>query len=179
MTKNKSGISTPFLHSNPFDQVPICSGLHLMFNPSLERWTEFGVDCIFVNQLASISLVTTWTSLTSGRALHCCKKNAFNSICLILRVDPLRLIIPSAAEESQRRISCVASLVCSALHPHFYNQFHCCRKLTLARAQEYAATNSASSLLSAIVDCFLPDAVIWYQPSLPRNHDAVPLTLNR
>ena len=35
--------------------------------------------------------------------------NAFNSICLVLRVDPLRFIIPSAAEESQHRICCVVS----------------------------------------------------------------------
>ena len=44
---------------------------------------------------------------------------------------------------------------------------------------ESAATNSALPLLSAIVDCFLVHAVIGYQPSLPRNHDAVPLTLSR
>ena len=31
-----------------FDQVQICSGPDLVSNPSLERWTEFGVDCIFV-----------------------------------------------------------------------------------------------------------------------------------
>ena len=70
-------------------------------------------------------------------------------------------------------------LVSSALHPNFNNQVHCCRKVMLSRAPESAATNSASPLLSAIVDCFLLDAVIGYQPSLPRNHDAVPLTLNR
>ena len=46
-------------------------------------------------------------------------------------------------------------------------------------APESAATNSASPLLSAIVDCLLLDAVTGYQPSLPRNHDAVPLTLKR
>ena len=45
--------------------------------------------------------------------------------------------------------------------------------------QKSAATNSASPLLSAIVDCFRLDAMIGYQPSFPRNHDAVPLTLNR
>ena len=70
-------------------------------------------------------------------------------------------------------------LVSSALHPNFNNQVHCCRKVMLSRAPESAATNSASPLLSAIVDCFLLDAVIGYQPSLLRNHDAVPLTLNR
>ena len=35
-------------------------------------------------------------------------------------------------------------------------------------------TNSASPLLSEIVDCFLLVAVIGYQPSLPFTHDAVP-----
>ena len=45
--------------------------------------------------------------------------------------------------------------------------------------KESAAINSASPLLSAIVDCLPFDAVIGYQPSLPRNHDAVPFTLNR
>ena len=132
-----------------------------MPNPSLERWTEFGVDCIFVKQSASISLVPTWTSLTSGRTLHCSKKNTFNSICLTLRVEPLRLIIPIHNTRS-----------------NFNHQFHCCRKLMPSQAPESAATNSASPLLRAIVHCFLLDAVIGYQPSLPRNHDAVPLTLN-
>ena len=103
----------------------------------------------------------TWTSLTSGRALHCCKKNAFNSMCLVLRVDPLRLIIPSAAEESQHGICCVSS----ALHPNFNNQFHCCRKLRPSHAPESAATNSASPLLRAIVDCSLLDAVIGASPA--------------
>ena len=42
-------------------------------------------------------------------------------------LDPLWLIIPSAAEESQHRICCVVSLVSSALHPNFSKQFHCCR----------------------------------------------------
>ena len=40
-----------------FDQVQICSGLDLVSHPSLRRWTEFGVDCTFVTQSASISLV--------------------------------------------------------------------------------------------------------------------------
>ena len=70
-----------------FDQVQICAGLDLNSNPSLERWTEFGVDCMFVKQSVSISLVHTWTSLTCGRVLHCCKKNVFNSMCLVSRVD--------------------------------------------------------------------------------------------
>ena len=90
----------------------------------------------------------------SGRALHYCKKNSFNSICLVLRVDPLRLIIPSAAEESQGRICRVDSFVSSTLHPNFNNQFHCCRKLMRSQVPESAATNSALPQLSAIVDCF-------------------------
>ena len=111
-------------------------------------------------------------------AEHGCRKNAVNSMCLVLRVDPLRLIITSASKESHHRICYVVSLVSSALHPNLNNQFHCGRKLVPSQAPESAATNSASPLLSAIVDCFLLDAVIGYQ-SLPRNHDALPLTLNR
>ena len=117
--------------------------------------------------------------LTSGRALHRCKKNTFNSTCLVLRVEPLRSIMPSAAEEPQHRICCVVSVVSLALHPNFNDKSHCCRKLMPSQPPECAATNPASPLSSAIVDCFLLDAVIGYQPSLPRNHDAVPLTLNR
>ena len=130
-------------------------------------------------QFASISLVSTWTSLTSGRALHCCKKKVLESMSLFLQVDPLRLIMSSAAEESHHRICCVVSLLSSALHTKFNNQFHCCRKLMPSQAPESAAINPASPLLSAIVDCFLLDAVIGYQPSLPRNHDAAPATLDR
>ena len=79
-------------------------------HPSLERCTKFGVDCVFAEPSASISCVPTWTCLTSGRAPHRCKKNASNSTCLVLRVDPVRLITPSAAEEAQHRICCVVSL---------------------------------------------------------------------
>ena len=124
----------------------------LEFNPSLERWIEFGVDCIFVQQPASIAVVPARSILTSGRALNCCYWNTFNSMCLVLRVDPLRLRTPSSAEESQHRICCVVSFVSSALHPNFNNQFHCCRKLMPSQAPESPATNSASPLLSAIVD---------------------------
>ena len=48
-----------------------------------------------------------------------------------------------------------------------------------SQAPESAATNSAWPLLSAIIDCSVLDAVVGYQPSLPRNHDAVLLALNR
>ena len=81
-----------------FDPVQICSGLDSTSNPRLESSIECGVDRISVTRSASVSLVTTWTSLTSGRALHCCRKNAFNSMRLVLRVGPLRVIVPSAAE---------------------------------------------------------------------------------
>ena len=132
------------------DRVQICSGLDLMSNPSLERWTESGVGCTFVVQSASNSLVAAWTSLTSGRALHCCMKNAFNSMCVVFWVVPLRLSIPSAAEEPQHKICCVVSFVYLALHPNF-NQVHCCRKSMPSQAPESAATHSASPLLSATV----------------------------
>ena len=98
---------------------------------------------------------------------------------LVLRVEPLRSIIPSAAEESQHRICRVVAFVSSAPRPNFSSQFHCCRRSMPLQAPGGAATNSASPLLSAIVDCFLLDEVIGYQPSVPCTHDAVPLTLNR
>ena len=100
-------------------------------------------------------------------------------MCLVLRVDPLRLIVPSAAEESQHKICCDASVASSSVLPNCRSQFHSCRRPMPSQAPESAATNSASPLLSAIVDCFLLDAMIGYQPSLPRNHDAAPLALNR
>ena len=89
------------------------------------------------------------------------------------KVELWRLIMPNAAEESQHRICS------SALHPNFNTQFHCCRKPMPSQIPENAATNSASPLLSPIVDCFLLDAVIEKQASLLCTHDAVPLTLNR
>ena len=107
---------------------------------------------------------STLTSLTSGRALHCCKKNAFNSMCLVFRVEPLPCIIPSATEESHHRICCVVAIVSSASPPNVCNEFHCCRKPIPSQAPHNAATNSASPLLSAIVDCFLLDAGIGYRP---------------
>ena len=42
-----------------FDQVQILSGLDLMSNSLLERWTDFGDDRGFVSQSACISLVPT------------------------------------------------------------------------------------------------------------------------
>ena len=70
-----------------FDQVHICSGPDLVSNPSLERWTEFGLDCIYVQQSASIFLVSTWTSLTSvprsmvaTRTLPCRYVSSYESI---------------------------------------------------------------------------------------------------
>ena len=72
-----------------------------------------------------------------------------------------RLIIPSAAEESKQ-----GSVV---THPSA-----CLHKL-----QKVQQPTPASPLLSAIVDCFRLEAMIGYQPSLPRSHDAVPLKLNR
>ena len=100
-------------------------------------------------------------------------------MCLVFRVDPLRLIIASAAEESLHRICCDASVFSSSSHPNCLRQFHCCRRPMPSQAPKSAATSSASPLLSAIVDRFLLDAMIGYQPSLSRSHDAVRVTLNR
>ena len=122
--------------------------------PGFERWIEFGIDCTFVQQSAKISSVLTWTSLTSGRAHNCCKTNAFSSMCLVLRVYLFRLIMLTATEESQHWIGCDVEHVSSALFPDFRNQFRCCRRPVPSQAPDSAATNSASPLLSAIVDCF-------------------------
>ena len=92
--------------------------------PGLETCIDFGSDCTVVEQSASVSPVLTGTSLNSGRAHHCCKKNAFSSMCLVLRVDLFRLIILTAAEESQHGICCDVEQVSSALSPDYRNQFH-------------------------------------------------------
>ena len=49
----------------------------------------------------AMNRIRFWTSLTSGRALHCCKKNSFISTCLVFRVDSFRLMMLTAAEESK------------------------------------------------------------------------------
>ena len=82
------------------------------------------------------------------------KRTLINSMCLVLRVEPLRLIIPSAKEDSQHRIWCVVVCVSSALHPNFSDQFNCCLWSMTPQAPDNAATNSAPPLLSANVDCF-------------------------
>ena len=90
--EKKSGTSPPL---EIFDQVQICSGQDLMSNPCLERWTVFGVDCIIVKQSASMSLVCLHLDKSHlwSRAPFFCRENALNSICLVLRVEPSRLII--------------------------------------------------------------------------------------
>ena len=106
-------------------------------------------------------------------------RKAFSSMCLVLRVDPFRLITLTVAEESQHWICCDVGHVSAALFPDFRNQFRCCRRPKPSQAPDSAATNSASPLLRASVDCFWLVAVIGYQPNLPYTHDAVPLTLDR
>ena len=156
---------------NLFDQLQICSRLDLMSNPSLDSWTEFGVDCMFVRLSVSISVGATWTSITSGRALHCCRKNAFNSTCLILRVEPLRLIIPSAAKESQDKICCFVSLSSSAVHPNF-NQ----RVPLLSQAHAFTSSGERSNQLIFTIDhsscsrtCSRPDSTNPYCASCDAN----------
>ena len=148
-----------------FDKVQICSELYLISIPSLERWTEFGVHCIFVKQSANISLVPLGqVSLLVARSLVARRKRSTR--CVPFYESSPCAVSPSAAEESQHRICCVASSVSSALHPNFNDQFHCCRTPMPSQAPESAASNSASPLLSAIVDRFLLDAVIGYQVCL-------------
>ena len=150
-----------------------------MSNPSLERWTELvSTVSLLSNQQAFRSSPLGQISLPVARC-SVVKKNAFNSIC--------RLTTRSLALEHTQRCREITTqdLFCRLIRllgiasTNFNNQFHCCRKLIPSQAPESAATNSASPLLIAIFDCFLLDAVIGYQPSLPRNHDTVPFTLNR
>ena len=89
----------------------------------------------------------------------------------------VRLVARSMMQEERSQL---VAFVSSALHPNFSSQFLCSRRPTPSQALNSAATtNSASPLLRALVDCFLLDAVIGYQPSLPCTHDVFPLTLNR
>ena len=94
-----------------------------------------------------------------------------------LRVQPSRLIIPNAAEESQHKICCIVSFVSSELHPDVDKQFHCCRKPMPSQAPK--CSNQVRFTTAEIVNDFLLYAMIGHQPSLPRNHGAFPLTLNR
>ena len=92
-TPLSSIVSTEFKTEQDWIRSRICS---------LERQFGFGVDCSVVRRSTNISSVFTWTRLTSGRALlHCGKKSASSSMCLVLRVDLFRLIIINSAEESQ------------------------------------------------------------------------------
>ena len=131
--------------------------------PSLERWTAFGVDCLFVTQSVSLSLVSTWTSLTSGRAILCCKKNTFQLDVSRFASCPLRLIIASAADESHHKICCVVSFVSTALPPNFNDQFHCCRKPMPSQAPRECSNQL--NLTTAECDCRL---------LLARRRDRVP-----
>ena len=109
---------------------------------------------------------------------HLDKSHFRSRSTVVLRVDPLRLIIPSAAEESQHRICCVVSLVSSELHPKLQQPVPL---LSQARALTSSRVQRPTQLRHCCVRSltFLLDAVIGYHPSLPRNHDGVPLTLNR
>ena len=111
---------------------------------------------LYLRQTIGKHLARSHLNKTHSPVAHsiCCRKNAFNSMCLVLRVDPLRLITPSAAEETQHKICCDASVDSSSLHPNCSSQFHCCRRPMPSQAPESSATKSASTLLSAIVDCF-------------------------
>ena len=120
------------------------------------------------NQQASRSFPLEQVSLLVAHSIIV--KRTLSSRCV--------MIIPSAAKESQHKICCDASVVSSSLHPNCNGHIHCCRRPMLSQAPESAATNSASPLLSAIVDSFLLDAVIGYEVYLA-GHVAVPLTLSR
>ena len=86
LSKIKSGISItpPPLdpagpRSNPFEDW---IGLDVQ-SESREMYRIWCRLCLCQNSPQALRSLTTWTSLTSDRALHCCKKNAFNSMCLV------------------------------------------------------------------------------------------------
>ena len=67
-----------------------------------------------LNNPQAFSLVATWTNLTFWLCAPMLQEERFQlDMSPCLRVDPLRLIIPSAEEESQHRICCVVSFVSS------------------------------------------------------------------
>ena len=88
-------------------------------------------------------------------ALHFARKTPSAQYVSSCEWIPFLLIMLTAAEESQHWICCHVEHVSSASFPDFRNQCHCCRRPTLSQAPDSAATNSASPLLGAIVDCFL------------------------
>ena len=121
------------------------------------------------------SWVPTPTFRTSGRALHCCKKNLSNSMCLVLRVEPLRWIMLMASVERKCDGNGFGSTV--SRPPNFRSDCHSCLSPFPSHAPDNATTISASPLLGPIIGCFLLFAVMEYQLCFPRIHDAVPLTL--
>ena len=98
------------------------------------------------------------------------RRTLFNSMCLVLRVEPLRLVIPSAAEDSQHRIWRVVVCVSSALRPNFSGQFHCCLWSMTPQAPDNAVTNSAPPLLSAPMTHFLNRSASPAESESPRSH---------
>ena len=96
------------------------------------------------------------------------------SMCLVLRVEPLWF-----GHTQRCRGITAQNLLCRltrllGIAPKLQQPVP-----LLSQAQRVQRPTQLRHWLSAIVDCFLLDAVIGYQPTLPRNHDAVPLTLNR
>ena len=119
-------------------------------------------------------------SLLVARSTAVRKTPSAQSMCLVLRVDPFRLTMLTLLQRSQE-IGSFAILSMSPLHrlQTFATSFTAVVDPYVHRLQTALQTNSASPLLSAIVDGFLLVAVIGHKPSLPFTHDAVPLTLNR
>ena len=89
------------------------------------------------------------------RALHCCKKNCFNSMCLGVTSRALAL-----GHTQRCRGITTQDLLCVSSHSSLRHciqtsmtQFHCCRRPMPSQAPKNAATISASPLLT-IVECF-------------------------
>ena len=114
----------------------------------------------------------------NGSNFKTCKNNAFDSMCLVLRIESLRWMMMMAAVEWQQSI-CDGNGFGSTVsrHRNCRSQRHNCLSTIPSQAPNDPVTVSASPLLSAIVDCFLLVAVMGYQLWFPRIHDAVPLTL--
>ena len=122
---------------------------------------------------------SNFSTRTSDRVLHRCRKNVINSMCPVSRVEPLGLMMLMAVVESLKNI-CVLNGSESTVsgHPNSQGKSHSCICPIPSDAPENAATISASTQLSAIVDCFLlVVVVVRYQPCFPRIRDGVPFAV--
>ena len=154
-----------------------CTHPQLVRSRSFSRCLGSAFKTVFPKQSATISLDLTVTTRTSSRALHTCRKNAVNSVRLVLRIESVRGMILMAVVESQRSI-CVCNWFGSTVprHPNF--QKNNATTVSIPSLRKLQITQQPSQrVLSAIGDCSLLVAVLGHQLRFPRTHDAVPLSL--